>query len=100
VEAAIEFQEEHDWAAVRERCHTLLAEADFGLEPLTDTFVQMRGYRIDHPNPAALQKQLYDEHRIEVPIVETPYGWAMPVSVQACNDEGDLRALRDDLKTV
>jgi isopenicillin-N epimerase len=100
VEAAIDFQEEHGWAAVRERCHTLLAGADFGLEPLTDRFVQMRGYRVDHPDPPALKQRLYDEHRIEVPIVETPYGWALRVSVQGYNDEDDLGALQSALKTV
>jgi isopenicillin-N epimerase len=100
VEAAIDFQEEHDWPAVRERCHALLAAADFGLEPLTDTFVQMRGYRVDHPDPPGLKRWLYDEHRIEVPIVETPHGWAMRVSVQAYNDEDDLHLLRSALKSV
>src|SRR5581483_7590886 len=30
---AIDFQAEHDWPAVRSRCHGLLAAADFGLEP-------------------------------------------------------------------
>jgi isopenicillin-N epimerase len=100
VETAIDFQEEHDWAAVRERCHALLAATDFGLEPLTDTFVQMRGYRVDHPDPPGLKDRLYEEHRIEVPIVETPHGWAMRVSVQAYNDEDDLRALQNALKSV
>jgi len=100
VPAAIDFQETHDWPAVRERCHTLLAGADFGLEPLTDTFVQMRGYRVEHPDPPALKRWLYDEHRIEVPIVETPHGWTMRVSVQAYTDDGDLAALRNALKIV
>jgi isopenicillin-N epimerase len=100
VAAAIEFQEEHDWPAVRERCRALLAGADLGLEPLTDAFVQMRGYRIEHSDPPALKRLLYDEHRIEVPIVETPDGWAMRVSVQAYTDESDLDALRTALKTV
>jgi isopenicillin-N epimerase len=35
VPAAIDFQAEHDWPAVRRRCHELLAAHDFGLEPLT-----------------------------------------------------------------
>src|SRR5262249_25309419 len=44
VPAAIDFQAEHEWNAVRARCHKFLAAADFGLEPLTDSYVQMRGY--------------------------------------------------------
>ena len=93
VPAAIEFQAEHDWPVVRERCHALLAAADLGLEPLTDDYVQMRGYRVEHDDPPGLKKRLYDEHRIEVPIVETPAGWVMRISVQAYNDESDLGAL-------
>ena len=53
----------------------------------------MRGFRVEHPDPRGLQRRLYDEHRIEVPIVETPAGWVMRVSVQAYNDETDLAAL-------
>ncbi len=72
VPAAIAFQAEHDWPAVRERCHALLASLELPFEPLTDDFVQMRGFRVEHPDPPALKRRLYDEHRIEVPIVETP----------------------------
>jgi isopenicillin-N epimerase len=93
VPAAIDFQAKHDWPTVRRRCHDLLASADFGLEPLTDDFVQMRGYRLEHPDPPALKRRLYDEHRIEVPVVETRHGWTMRVSVQAYNDQADLDAL-------
>ena len=93
VPAAIAFQAEHDWPAVRRRCHDLLAAHEFGLEPLTDDFVQMRGFRIDHPDPPALKQRLYERHRIEVPVFETPQGWVLRVSVQGYNDEADLRAL-------
>jgi isopenicillin-N epimerase len=100
VPAAIEFQAAHDWPAVRERCHELLAAADLGLEPLTDDFVQMRGFRIDHPDPARLKRLLYDEHRIEVPVVESPAGWTLRVSVQAYNDASDLEALAGALDSL
>jgi isopenicillin-N epimerase len=94
---AIEFQAVYDGPAVRDRCHALLAAADFGLEPLTHEFVQMRGFRVEHPDPPALKRRLYDEHRIEVPIVETHHGWALRVSVQAYNDADDLQALASAL---
>ncbi len=97
VPAAIDFQAERDWPSVRANCHALLAAHDFGLEPLTDDFVQMRGFRVDHPDPAALKRRLYDEHRIEVPVFETAHGWVLRVSVQAYNDEDDLQALEDAL---
>jgi isopenicillin-N epimerase len=94
---AIQFQAAHDWPSVRERCKALLVAADFGLEPLTDDFAQMRGYRLEHDDPPALKRRLYDEHRIEVPVVETRHGWTLRVSVQAYNDAADLQALSSAL---
>jgi isopenicillin-N epimerase len=97
VPVAIDFLAEHDWPHVRTRCHSLLADAGPALEPLTDDYVQMRGFRVEHGDPAALKRRLYEEHRIEVPIVETRAGWVLRVSVQAYNDASDLAALRDAL---
>ncbi len=99
VPAAIAFQADHDWPSIRARCHSLLASLELPFEPLTDEFVQMRGFRVDHADPPALKRRLYDEHRIEVPIVETPAGWVMRISVQAYNDESDLAALVSALES-
>lgn len=94
VPAAIEFMAEHDWPNVRARCHDVLAAIELPYSPLTNDFVQMRGFALplDTDGPA-LKKWLYDNHRIEVPIVETTNGWSMRVSVQAYNDRTDLDAL-------
>jgi len=94
---AISFQATHDWASVRARCHALLEDANFGLEPLTDDFVQMRGFRLEHDDPPSLKRRLYEDHRIEVPIFETRQGWVLRVSVQAYNDAADLVALSSAL---
>jgi isopenicillin-N epimerase len=92
---AIDFQAEHDWPSVRSRCHDILAAADFGLEPLTDDYVQMRGYRLPAGTDGkALKLTLYDHYRIEVPIVDTQDDWTMRVSVQGYNTPDDLDALR------
>ncbi|HEY6961356.1 MAG TPA: aminotransferase class V-fold PLP-dependent enzyme [Gaiellaceae bacterium] len=93
VPAAIAFQAKHDWPSVRRRCHDLLASIELPFEPLTDTFVQMRGFRVEHPDPPELKRRLYDEHRIEVPVFETARGWVMRVSVQAYNDHSDVSRL-------
>jgi len=98
VPTAIAFQAEHDWAAVRRRCHALLERAAIELEPLTDEFAQMRGFRVEHPDPHELKRRLYQEHRIEVPVFETSRGWVLRVSVQAYNDAGDLEALAAALR--
>jgi isopenicillin-N epimerase len=90
---AIASQAEHDWPSVRRRCHALLASLELPFEPLTDEYVQMRGFRVEHADPPGLKRRLYDEHRIEVPVVETRAGWVLRVSVQAYNDEADLAAL-------
>jgi isopenicillin-N epimerase len=98
VPAAIGFQAEHDWPAVRRRCHELLASLELPFPPLTDAFAQMRGFRVEHPDPPELQQRLYVEHRIEVPVFETPHGWVLRVSVQGYNDEADLAALSESLR--
>jgi len=98
VPAAIDFQAEHDWPRVRERCHALLEAARDRLpfEPLTDHFVQMLGFRLPPElDGSALKRELYERHRIEVPIFETANGFVLRVSVQAYNDESDIAALVD-----
>jgi isopenicillin-N epimerase len=99
---AIEFQEAHDWPAVRERCHRLLERARerLPLEPLTDRFVQMLGFRIDHPEADGLTRRLYDEHRVEVPVFESAGEWVLRVSAQAYNGEEDIDVLADALASV
>ena len=95
VPAAIDFQAEHDWPAARERCHELLSgfRDSSGLEGLTDRFVQMLGFRLPVADGKAVQRELYERHRIEVPVIERDGSWILRVSVQAYNDEADLEAL-------
>lgn len=99
VPAAIDFQAEHDWPAVRTRSRRLLEHARerLGLEPLTDRFVQMLGFAIDVPDPGRLTERLFAEHRIEVPVFETARGWVLRLSIQAYNDEEDVEALAQAL---
>jgi isopenicillin-N epimerase len=100
VPAAIDFQSEHDWPAVRDRCHALLERFrdESGLEPLTDRFVQMLGFRMPVRDGAAFQRELYERHRIEVPVFAVGETSVMRVSVQAYNDEADLEALAAALR--
>ena len=95
VPAAIAFQAEHDWPSVRRRCHALLDRFrdECALEPLTDEYVQMLGFRVPVTDGTALKQALYERHRIEVPVVETKDGWAMRVSIQGYNDDSDVDAL-------
>jgi isopenicillin-N epimerase len=102
VPAAIDFQEEHEWPKVRERCHALLAAfaGSIGLEPVTDRFVQMLGFHLPVADGKAVQHELYEQDRIEVPVIERDGSSILRVSVQAYNDESDLEALTAALARV
>jgi isopenicillin-N epimerase len=100
--SAIDFQAEHGWAAVRRRCHALagktarlLAERT-GLEPLAPDeswFGQMVAVPLPHVDPNELQRRLYDEQRVEVPLFTWNGQTLLRVSVQGYNDEPDLERL-------
>jgi isopenicillin-N epimerase len=76
VPTALEWQREHNWDVVRKRCHQLARRArnELGLEPLTpdsdEFFGQMVTLRLPDDAPKNLQERLYDEYRIEIPVVE------------------------------
>ena len=103
VRAAIDFQAEHDWESVRERCHALAAQAgERSLRAARHRAVSgaRRRVRADGLDPApALRRgsprklQLAHEHRIEV-LAQTWQGEpVLRVSFQGYNDEQDLEAL-------
>src|SRR5262245_11860393 len=101
VPAAIDFQAEHDWDAVRARCHELAVRAvreltALGLEPFAeadDEYAQMVSFRLPPCDADELGRILFHEHRIEV----LAQAWrgvpTLRVSFQGYNDERDLEAL-------
>jgi isopenicillin-N epimerase len=101
--AAIRFQAEHHWEEVRAQCHGLAEEtrrridALTGLEPLcpdgTEWFAQMAAVRLPEVDLAALKEQLYQEHRIEVPLLRWNGEPLMRISFQAYNSRADADAL-------
>jgi isopenicillin-N epimerase len=103
VPSAIEWQRQHDWDAVRARCHELTRRArnELGLEPLTPDgdgfFGQMVTLRLPDDSPEDLQERLYGEHRIEVPVFDREDGRYIRPSFQGYNDEDDLERLRSAL---
>jgi len=94
---AIEWQQSHGWAAVRERCRDLAARTPerLGLEPL-GTGLQMVTMRLPEGMPDDLQERLYDEHRIEIPVADG----TIRASYQGYNDESDLEALAEALEAI
>lgn len=103
VPAAIQWQFEHDWDSVRDRCHELARRArnELGLEPIVpdsrDFFGQMVTLRLPRDAPTDLQERLYDEHRIEIPVSEHGADRFIRASFQGYNDAGDLERLRTAL---
>jgi isopenicillin-N epimerase len=108
---AIEWQAEHDWEAVRARCHGLAREARTrlteltGLEPLApdarEHFGQMIAARLPDCDADELQRRLYEEHRIEVAASRRWNGAPLlRASFQGYNDERDLGRLLDALRKL
>ena len=103
VPAAIDFQAEHDWPAVRQACHQLLHRirervvALTGAEPLSPDspvwYAQMAALPLPPCNGPALQARLWDEARIEVPFTEAGGRQYVRVSIQAYNSPADGEAL-------
>jgi isopenicillin-N epimerase len=113
VPAAIPFQDEHDWPRVRAECHELLREARRRIEALVagathlrgalhlgaicpdspEWYAQMAAFPLPACDGAALQRRLYDEYRVEVPVIEWNGRQLVRVSVQGYNTREDIEAL-------
>jgi isopenicillin-N epimerase len=98
VPTAIEWQREHEWDLVRKRCRRLAAAtpARLGLEPL-GTGLQMVTMRLPPDAPADLQRRLYAEYRIEIPVFEPR---VIRASFQGYNDASDLDMLATALNAL
>ena len=106
VPTAIEWQREHEWDSVRQRCHELARRArnELGLEPIapdsTDFYGQMVTLRLPEGAPADLEERLYDGYRIEIPTFDHDGGRLIRPSFQGYNDARDLERLRDALAAL
>jgi isopenicillin-N epimerase len=106
VPAAIAFQQQYDWPAVRTRAHELLRQARAsiaaltGLPPLApdspEWWVQMAALPIRLPSgqePDAFQAKLREQYQIEVPITEAGDMRFVRISIQAYNSPADVERL-------
>lgn len=105
VPAAIEFQRKHDWPAQRARCHAM---AMTQMQRLCDRFglpaiaaeadlAQMAPIPVPHVDGGALRRNLFERHRIEVPVTTHGGRNFVRVSVQAYTTEDDLARLEQAL---
>ena len=104
VPAAIQFMQDYHWDGVRLCCHELLCQAlrrigDLtGLAPVypegQDFFSQMAVAPIPPAtDPVKLKSRLYDEFRIEIPVIEWNRQIFLRISVQGYNSQDDIDAL-------
>jgi isopenicillin-N epimerase len=110
VPAAIEFQRQHDWDTVRERCHQLARRtrervlALTGLPPICPDdrswFVQMFAARLPQLDPRDLRERLRQEYAIEA----LAHSWndqpLLRVSFQGYNTQADADALIEALERL
>lgn len=108
IPAAIQFQKENNWEVVRIACHELATDTETRIRELTgfpsiysnhSWFAQM----VSMPLPAetdisALKEYLYNEHRIEAPLMEWNGHKLIRVSIQGYNTVKDVDALIKALK--
>ena len=110
VPEAIRFCAEYDWQRVREQCHALARIARekisslTGIAPLSpdsaDWYAQMATLPLPQCDAAQLKTRLYDEFRIEVPIVVWQNRQFIRVSIQAYNSPADVGRLLFALERI
>ncbi|MFH1185538.1 MAG: aminotransferase class V-fold PLP-dependent enzyme [Chloroflexota bacterium] len=110
VPAAIEYQEQHDWDAVRGECHMLLKQALAKVAEITGLptfypsdswYAQMAAVPLPRAvDVVALQARLYDEQRVEVPVRAWGDWKLLRISVQAYNDQQDIERLLQGLRRM
>ncbi len=108
--AALQFLAAHDWPQVQAECHALLqyARAELGaltglppLSPDTPTwYAQMAAFPLPPCDPAAVKQRLYEDFRIEVPLIPWQGQTLLRVSIQAYNTRAEVAALVAALRSI
>ncbi|MFN8635459.1 MAG: aminotransferase class V-fold PLP-dependent enzyme [Chloroflexota bacterium] len=110
VPAAIEFQAQNDWDRVRAECHELVRLTRAGISELTGLpplapdspawFAQLATIPLPPGDEKVLKRRLYDEYRIEIPIVVWRDQRYIRVSVQGYNTREDIERLVDAVGAI
>ncbi len=103
VPTAIHFMQEHQWVEVRRDCHNLLRQAIERiceltnlppLYPLDSGFYSQMGIApLPSSNLTVLKSRLYDEFKIEIPLIQWRDSQFARISVQGYNTQEDIDAL-------
>lgn len=110
VPRAIEFFQTQHWTEVRENCHKLVLEARkrmieiSGLSPIAPEnggwFQQMYAQPLPPCDGEKLQKRLYDEYRVEIPITRHNGRDYIRISIQGYNTMADVDAFTNALEKL
>ncbi len=111
VPKAIEFQQEQAWAEVRSACHQLAVEtwqrinALTGLAPLHPSADNWFAQMAVSPLPpetdiGECKRRLYDEYRIEIPLIDWHGNKLIRLSVQGYNSRRDMDKLLEGLRSL
>ncbi|MBS7787246.1 aminotransferase class V-fold PLP-dependent enzyme [Flavobacterium sp. CYK-55] len=104
---AIQFLEENNWPEHAQKCKQIIIDvyADFcallGSEPIcqvtSEFFGQMCSIPIKTQKPFELKEMLYNQYKIEIPVMQIDHGIFLRISLNAYNDERDLEILKNAL---
>ena len=110
IPAAISFMKEHNWEEVSSQCRQLVLNNAMrfcnllGAEPLLpldDFFVrQLLSIPIRTQEPELLKARLYEEHRIQIPVMRHGDRVFIRYSIQAFNSQEDLDRLEEALLRI
>jgi len=110
VPAAIKFFEDNDWTTVRAACHQLATEARkqvaamTGVAPVTpdgtEWYSQMALLALPPETDMNDLKKLYEEFKIEIPLIDWNGTKGVRVSFQGYNTSDDLEHLLSGLQAV
>lgn len=112
VPEAIRYLAEHDWDSVRAECHALIRETRLrvaeltGLDPIAPDdqgwYMQMATMPlpVEPSQWQAFKTCLYDEHRVEAPIISWGGRVFIRISAQGYNTRHDMDRLIEALRTL
>jgi isopenicillin-N epimerase len=110
VPAAIRFMQEHAWNCVRQVCHEHLRNAIericelVGMEPLypidSDLYAQMGIAPLPNTDLVTLKNRLYDDYKIEIPLIQWKDRQVIRISIQGYNSQEDIDILVSALERL
>jgi isopenicillin-N epimerase len=110
VPSAIQFMQENAWDKVQQKCHGLLRNAIERicelvemetLYPLdSDFYAQMGIAPLPNSNLSQLKRRLYDEYKVEVPLIQWEDKQFIRISVQGYNSQKDIDVLVSALEVL